>query len=144
MYKRILVPVEHSDADRTIVEHVQALATLCGATLVVLHVADGWAARAYDELQLRDSKEIQEDRAYLDGLVEELRGRGFAVEARLAMGDPATEIVRAADTERADLVAMATHGHGLVKDILLGATVDKVRHQLKVPVLLLQAQGPRV
>ena len=140
MYTRILVPVEHSDADRTIVEHVQALAKMCGATLVLIHVADGWVARAYDELQLRDSKEIQEDRAYLDQLVGELSGQGFAVESRLAMGDPAAEIVRAADTERADLVAMATHGHGLVKDILLGATVDKVRHQLKVPVLLLQAQ----
>jgi nucleotide-binding universal stress UspA family protein len=144
MYKRILVPVEHSDADRTIIEHVQPLARLCGATLVLMHVADGWAARAYDELELRDSKEIREDRAYLDQLAAELRGRGFIVEAHLAMGDPAAEIVRAAGTERADLVAMATHGHGLVKDILLGATVDKVRHQLKVPVLLLQAQGPRV
>jgi nucleotide-binding universal stress UspA family protein len=140
MYKRILVPVEHSDADRTIIEHVQALAKMCGATLVLMHVADGWAARAYDELQLRDSTEIREDRAYLDGLVAELRRLGFTVEARLAMGDPAAEIVRAAESEGVDLVAMATHGHGLVKDILLGATVDKVRHQLKVPVLLLQAR----
>jgi len=140
MYKRILVPVEHSGADRTIIDHVQALAKMCGATLVLLHVADGWVARAYDELQLRDSKEMQEDRAYLDQLIDELRGRGFVAEARLAMGDPATEIVRAAETEAVDLVAMATHGHGLVKDILLGATVDKVRHQLKVPVLLLQAR----
>jgi nucleotide-binding universal stress UspA family protein len=131
--------VEHSGADRTIIEHVQALAKMCGATLVLMHVADGWAARAYDELQLRESKEIREDRAYLDELVAELRGRGHSVESRLAMGDPATEIVRAAESEGVDLVAMATHGHGLVKDLLLGATVDKVRHQLKVPVLLLQA-----
>jgi nucleotide-binding universal stress UspA family protein len=138
MYKRILVPVEHSDADRTIIGHVQPLAKMCGATLVLLHVADGWAARAYDELQLRDSKEIQEDRAYLDQLVGELSGQGFAVESRLAMGDPAAEIVKAAEIERADLVAMATHGHRFVKDILLGATADKVRHELKVPVLLLQ------
>lgn len=140
MYKRILVPVEHSDADRTILEHVQPLARMCGATLVLMHVADGWAARAYDELQLRDSKEIQDDRAYLDHLVEELQRHGFAVESRLAMGDPAAEIVKAAEAERADLVAMATHGHGFVKDILLGATADKVRHQLRVPVLLLQAR----
>jgi nucleotide-binding universal stress UspA family protein len=143
MYKRILVPLEHSAADRTIVEHVQALAKMCGATLVLLHVADGWAARAYDELQLRDSKEIREDRAYLDQLVAELRGQGFEVESRLAMGDPASEIIKAAETEKADLVAMATHGHRFVKDIILGATVDKVRHELKVPVLLLQAHGPR-
>ena len=138
MYKRILVPVEHSDTDRTIIEHVRPLAKMCGATLVLLHVADGWAARAYDELQLRDSKEIQEDRAYLDQLVGELSGQGFAVESRLAMGDPAAEIVKAAEIERADLVAMATHGHRFVKDILLGATADKVRHELKVPVLLLK------
>ena len=140
MYKRILVPVEHSDTDRTIIEHVRPLAKMCGATLVLLHVADGWAARAYDELQLRDSKEIQEDRAYLDQLVGELSGQGFAVESRLAMGDPAAEIVKAAEIERADLVAMATHGHRFVKDILLGATADKVRHELKVPVLFLQAR----
>jgi nucleotide-binding universal stress UspA family protein len=140
MYKRILLPVEHSEADRTIIDHVQPLARMCGATIVLLHVADGWAARAYDELKLRDSKEIQEDRAYLDQVAGELQRRGFAVESRLAMGDPATEIVKAVDAVQADLVAMATHGHGLVKDILLGATVDKVRHQLKVPVLLLQAR----
>jgi nucleotide-binding universal stress UspA family protein len=139
MYKRILVPVEHSDADRTILEHVRALAKMCGATLVLLHVADGWAARAYDELRLRDSKEIREDRGYLDALVAELQAQGFAVESRLAMGDPATEIIKAAEAEGADLVAMATHGHRFVKDILLGATVNKVRHELTVPVLLLQA-----
>jgi nucleotide-binding universal stress UspA family protein len=140
MYKRILLPVEHSAADRTIIEHVRPLAKMCGATIVLIHVADGWAARAYDELQLRDSKEIREDRAYLDSLVTELQGQGFAVESRLAMGDPATEIIKAAESERADLVAMATHGHRFVKDLLLGATVDKVRHELKVPVLLLQAR----
>ena len=140
MYKRILVPVEHSDADRTIIAHVRALAKMCGATIVLLHVADGWAARAYDELRLRDSKEIREDRAYLDALVAELQAQSFAVESRLAMGDPATEIIKAAEAEGADLVAMATHGHRFVKDILLGATVNKVRHELKVPVLLLQAR----
>jgi nucleotide-binding universal stress UspA family protein len=140
MYKRILVPLEHSDADRTIIEHVQGLARMCGATLVLIHVADGWVARAYDELQLRESKEIREDRAYLESLVASLQAQGFTVESRLAMGDPATEIIRAVETEGADLVAMATHGHRFVKDIILGATVDKVRHELKVPVLLLQAQ----
>jgi len=140
MYKRILVAVEHSDADRTIIDHVKPMARMCGSTLVLLHVADGWAARAYDELNLRESKEIREDRAYLERLRAELAAEGFAVEARLAKGDPADEIVRAAETERADLVAMATHGHRFLKDLILGATVDKVRHLLRVPVLLLQSR----
>ncbi len=140
MYKRILVAVERSDADRTIIDHVKPLAKMCGATLVLLHVADGWAARAYDELNLRESKEIREDREYLEGLRASLASEGFAVEARLAKGDPADEIVRAADAERADLVAMATHGHRLIKDIILGATVDKVRHLLTGPVLRLPSR----
>jgi nucleotide-binding universal stress UspA family protein len=139
MYKRILVAVEHSNADRTILDHVQPLARMCGASLVLIHVADGWAARAYDELTLRDSQEIQEDRAYLEQVRAELASKGFTVEARLAMGDPAAEIIRAAADLRIDLVAMATHGHRFVKDLLLGATVDKVRHELTVPVLLVKA-----
>jgi nucleotide-binding universal stress UspA family protein len=140
MYKRILVALERSNADRTIIEHVQPLARLCGATVVLIHVADGWAARAYDELTLRDSKEMQEDRAYLDQVREELASKGFTVESRLAKGDPAEEIIRAARTEGIDLVAMATHGHRFVKDLLLGATVDKVRHELAVPVLLVKTR----
>ena len=142
MYKRILIAVEHSAADRTILDHVQPLARLCGASLLVLHVADGWVARAYDDLKLRESKEILDDRAYLELVRAELAAAGFTVEVMLAMGDPATEIVRVAESTGVDLVAMATHGHRFLKDVILGATVDKVRHALKVPVLLLQAASP--
>jgi nucleotide-binding universal stress UspA family protein len=140
MYKRILVAVEHSDADRTIIDHVKPLAKMCGASLVLVHVADGWAARAFDELKLRESKEIVEDREYLENLRVSLAAEGFDVQSRLAMGDPATELIRAAEAEHVDLVAMATHGHHFLKDIVLGATADKVRHELKVPVLLLQSR----
>jgi len=139
MYKRILVAMEHSAADRTIIDHIQPLARLCGAHLLLVHVADGWVARAFDDLKLRESKEIVEDRAYLESVRAELAAAGFSVEVMLAMGDPATEIVRIAESTPVDLVAMATHGHGFLKDVILGATADKVRHELKVPVLLLQA-----
>jgi nucleotide-binding universal stress UspA family protein len=138
MYKRILVPVEHSEADTTILEHVQQLARLTGAELVLLHVADGWVARNFDELNLRESDEIRDDRRYLHTTCEKLRAAGFTVEARLAMGDPAKEIVKTAEEEQVDLVAMATHGHRFVKDMILGKTVDAVRHELRVPVLLLK------
>ena len=138
MYKRILVAVEHSEADRTIIDHVKPLAKMCGASLVLVHVADGWVARAFDELKLRESKEIVEDREYLENLRVSLAAEGFDVQSRLAMGDPATELIRAAEAEHVDLVAMATHGHHFLKDIVLGATADKVRHELKVPVLLLR------
>ena len=138
MYKRILIAVEHSQADRTIIDHIQPLARMCGSSLLIVHVADGWAARAYHELNLRESAEIVDDRAYLAQVQAGLAAAGFTVTSQLAMGEPATELVRIAEEEGVDLVAMATHGHGLIKDIFLGETVDKVRHALKVPVLLLQ------
>jgi nucleotide-binding universal stress UspA family protein len=140
MYRRILVAIENSPADRTILMHVSKLAGLTGAHLLLVHVADGWAARNFDQLKLRESEEMRSDRAYLDQLRGELEGRGLKVETRLAMGDPATELIRVSEEVGVDLIAMSTHGHRFVKDILLGATADRVRHLVKVPVLLLRAQ----
>jgi nucleotide-binding universal stress UspA family protein len=140
MYQRILVAVEHSAADETILSHVRELAGLTGARVLLLHVADGWAARAYDQLQLRESEEMRADREYLEHLAADLRAAGFETEWRLRRGDPAAEIVRAANDERVDLVAMATHGHRLLNDLLRGTTVNRVRHELEVPILLLKAK----
>ncbi len=139
MYKRILVAIENSAADRTIIEHVENLARLAGASLLLAHVADGWAARHYDELQLRDSEEMIADRQYLDRLRQELEAAGFTVQTCLKTGDPAKELVKLAREEHVDLVAMATHGHKGVADVIHGSTANHVRHNLDVPVLLLKA-----
>jgi nucleotide-binding universal stress UspA family protein len=141
MYRRILVAIENSPADRTIVAHVSELARLTGASLLLVHVADGWAARNFDHLKLRESEEMKTDRDYLDRLQAELESRGLSVETRLALGDPADELVKVSEEQGVDLIAMSTHGHRFVKDVLLGATADKVRHLVKVPVLLLRAQN---
>ena len=101
-------------------------------------IIDGWAARHFNDLKLRESEEIQKDRAYLEQLRDELVAAGLTAEIRLLMGDPASTIVKAVADERADLLAMATHGHRFLEDIVKGSTVDKVRHLVKVPVLLLQ------
>jgi universal stress protein A len=140
MYRRILIAVENSAADRTILDHVEQLARLTGASLLLVHVADGWAARHFDELQLRESEEMKEDRAYLADLQQELSGKGFSVETRLAAGDPASELIKVASDERVDLIAMSTHGHRFLSDVIHGTTADKVRHLVRVPVLLLRAR----
>ena len=140
MYRRVLIAVENSGADRTIVDHVSELARLTGAELLLVHVADGWAARNFDQLKLRESEEMRTDRAYLDMLRAELAGKGFTVDTCLAMGDPATELIKVAADRSVDLIAMSTHGHRFIKDVLLGATADRVRHLVKIPVLLLRAQ----
>jgi nucleotide-binding universal stress UspA family protein len=139
MYRRILVAIEHSAADRTIVDHVARLADLTGAALLLVHVADGWAARTFDQLQLRESEEMKDDRAYLEQLQSELTRAGRSVDIQLAMGDPASELVKIANSGSVDLLAMSTHGHRYLSDIVHGATVDRVRHLVNVPVLLLKA-----
>jgi nucleotide-binding universal stress UspA family protein len=139
MYRKILVAVEHSEADRTILTHVTALARLTGAELLLVHVADGWAARNFDQLQLRESEEMKADREYLESLKTELVTLGLTVQTHLAMGDPASELVRVAEEQDVDLVAMSTHGHRFLSDVIHGATADRVRHLLKMPVLLLRA-----
>ena len=140
MYRRILVAVENSKADKTILAHVSELARLTSAELLLVHVADGWAARNFDQLKLRESEEMKTDREYLEKVKADLQVRGFTVETRLAMGDPATELIKVSEEQGVDLIAMSTHGHRLIGDILLGATADRVRHLVKVPVLLLRAQ----
>jgi nucleotide-binding universal stress UspA family protein len=141
MYRRILVAIEHSAADRTILTHVEELAKLTGARLLLLHVADGWAARYFDQLKLKESEEMKADRAYLDGLKADLESRGLSVDTLLAMGDPANQLIRAAETEGVDLLAMSTHGHRFLADLVLGATADRVRHLVKIPVLLLKSDA---
>jgi nucleotide-binding universal stress UspA family protein len=140
MYKKILVAVENSSADWTILAHVSELAKLTGGELLLVHVADGFAARNFDQLKLRESEEMKADRQYLDSLQQALTSQGLSVRTHLAMGDPATELIRAAESEGVDLLAMSTHGHRFLSDVIHGATADRVRHLVKIPVLLLKAQ----
>lgn len=140
MYKRILVAIENSEADRTILTHIRDLARLTGAELLLVHVADGWAARHFNELKLRESEEMRADREYLANLQRALADEGFTVRTELAMGDPATELIRVAETDGSDLIAMSTHGHRFLADVVKGTTVDRLRHMVRIPVLLLRAQ----
>jgi len=139
MYHHILVPLENSSADYTILDHVKLLARMTGAKLLLVHVADGWVARNFDQLQLAESEEMKQDRAYLEERQRELSSEGFSCDAVLALGEPADEIIKLAETRDVDLIAMSTHGHRFISDILYGATADKVRHAVEVPVLLLRA-----
>lgn len=140
MYRRIMVAIENSPADRTILNHVKELAALTGAEILLVHVADGWAARHYDQLNLRESEEMRVDREYLDRLASELTSDSLRVSTELAMGDPANQLIRLAEERKVDLIAMSTHGHRFFNDLLRGTTVSKVRHFVKIPVLLLRAQ----
>jgi nucleotide-binding universal stress UspA family protein len=138
MYDTILVTLDGTPTDRAIIEHVKQLAKLAGSRLVLLHVADGWAARTYGPEAV--SAEISEDTAYLEQVRAELQAAGIPTEAELAFGEPVNEIIKWVQQKGCDLVAMSTHGHRFLADLFLGATATRVQHRISVPVLLLRAK----
>lgn len=138
MYKTILVTVDGTPSDRAILDHIKPLAKLAGSRVVILHVADGWAARTYGADAV--SREITDDTAYLKRVREEMQAAGIATESELAFGVPAKEIVKWVKEKGCDLVAMSTHGHRFFADLFLGTTANRVQHEVSVPVLLLRAK----
>ncbi len=141
MYKKILVAVENKTGDENIIEHISQLAQKFQSEVLLLHVADGWVARNFDNLKLAESEEMKADRDYIENLAKNFREKGLESKACLALGDPATEILKTATREQCDLIAMTTHGHRLVGDFFLGSTIHEVRHQSRIPILLVRAAG---
>ena len=141
MYKHILVPLDNSPVDQVILNHVRDLARFCGADLVLVHVADGYAARLQNDLNLEDSEEIKKDRLYLEERSQELSENGFQVKSYLIGGEPADEILSIAEKERCDLIAMSTHGHRFLKDIILGSVAENIRHRTNIPILMIRAKN---
>jgi manganese transport protein len=139
MYRRILVALDHSPADETLLPHIGQLAKLTGAELLLVHVATGWAAQWSDQLNLAESQEMREDRAYLEETAARLQAEGLPVRCLAGRGEPSREILRLAESEGCDLIAMTTHGHRFLYDIFFGSTIDKVRHGTDVPILVVRA-----
>jgi manganese transport protein len=140
MFKKILVALDHSKADSFLLPRVKELARLTGAEIVLLHVSTGWVAQWQENLNLSDSQEIKEDREYLERVSAELRRENLHVEARHASGEPARAILQVAEADHCDLIAMTTHGHRLISDVIHGTTITKVRHESNVPIFLVKAE----
>lgn len=138
MYKKILITLDATPTDRAILDHMKPLARLMESHVVLLHVADGWAARWYGQEAV--SREVEEDTAYLGKVQAEFASSGIEAETQLAYGDPVTEIVRWVNEQGCDLVAMSTHGHRFLADLFFGTTANRVQHDVNVPVLLLRAR----
>ena len=138
MYDTILLTLDGTPTDRAIIEHVKQLAKLAHSRIVLLHVADGWAARTYGPDAV--SPEIIEDTAYLEKVRLEFQELGIPAESELAFGEADKEIIKWVREKRCDLVAMSTHGHRFLADMFLGTTATKVRHSISVPILMLRAK----
>jgi nucleotide-binding universal stress UspA family protein len=138
MYKTILVTLDSTPTDQAIIDHVKQLARFAQSSVMLLHVATGWAAQIFGQDAV--SSEITEDTVYLEKIRKEFQSEGVPAEAELAYGDPVKEIVKWVQQKGCDLVAMSTHGHRLLADIFFGTTASRVQHSISVPVLLLRAK----
>ena len=140
MYKKIIVPLDNSATDEIILLHIRKLARLTQAQLVLVHVADGFVARLQDQLNLADSEEIKNDQAYLDKVATALQNDGFNARAILVQGkEPVDGILSVSQDEGADLIAMATHGHQFIEDMILGSVADNLRHHTDIPILMIRS-----
>jgi len=139
MYKKILIPLENSTTDKVILNHIQDLARLCQAKLLFVHVADGFMARNQDSLNLVESEEMRVDREYLEGQVAAFKAEGFEAAFMLLCGEPSEKILQVVESEKCDLIAMATHGHRFLGDLVLGSVAEKIRHRTAVPILMVRA-----
>jgi nucleotide-binding universal stress UspA family protein len=140
MYKKIIVPLDNSPTDETILKHIRRLARLTNALMILVHVADGFAARLQDQLNLADSEEIRDDQDYLDKVVAGLQNDGFNARAILVHGkEPVDGILSVAQDEACDLIAMATHGHQFIEDMILGSVADTLRHRTDIPILMIRS-----
>ncbi len=138
MYKRILVALENSPADQSLLPHITQLAQLLHSHLLLVHVAEGWAARNYEDFLLKDSEEMIKDRQYLEEAAKLLRAKGLETSTQLALGEPSQEILKIAEKEHCDLIAMTSHGHRFLADLFWGSTIEEVRHKSTIPILVVK------
>ncbi|MFC5454481.1 universal stress protein [Prosthecobacter fluviatilis] len=137
MYRKILVALDTGSSDQELLPAITALATLMRSELLLVHVADGWAARNFDQLKLAESEEMKQDLDYLETTAARLRtDTSLTVSVRLVLGEPPDQLLKVAAEENIDLIALASHGHRLIGDIIHGSTIDAVRHKATVPLFV--------
>jgi manganese transport protein len=138
-YRRILVPLDHTERDRAAIAHAAGMAKMYGAQVCLLHVEEGVTSQVYGELA--STAEVQAGARYLDDIAAALRSQGIEVEAAVAHArNPAAEIIRYAREVKPDLIVMGAHGHKGIQDLLYGQTINEVRHSLDAPLLIVRGE----
>jgi manganese transport protein len=135
-YSRIGVALDLGELDVKVLSHAQVLAKQQGAQLVLMHIVEGVGGQIFGK-QAYDN-EARDDIDHLNNHAEQIKATGLEVEAILGYGRVPKEIIRISKEYKIDLLVMGGHGHRGIKDIIFGTSVAKVRHGLKIPVLVVQ------
>jgi manganese transport protein len=141
VYRRILVPLDHSNRDRAAIAHASALALPHKATLYLFHLEEDVTSQVFGALA--STAETRSGLEYLEGIVRALKAAGISAELAVEHGhSPAQAIAAYARDVRPDLIVMGAHGHRGLKDLIFGDTINAVRHQIAVPVLVVGDEPP--
>lgn len=132
-YAAIAVALDFSENDSKLLAHALGQGH-AGTNYLLLHVVESVPARIYAHDS--DDIETQKDRERLLFYARELKEKGFNAEARIGFGNRSKEIVRLVLENRCDMLVIGAHGHTGLKDLFYGETVNTVRHELKIPVLV--------
>jgi manganese transport protein len=135
-FQQIGVALDLGTLDAKVLSLARSMAQQNQAKLILLHVVEGVGGQLFGKDAYDD--EARDDLEHLDRHAEQLRAIGIEVEAVLGFGNIPKEIVRLATEKKFDLLMMGGHGHSGWKDILFGTSVSKVRHHLKIPVMVVQ------
>jgi manganese transport protein len=140
VYRKILVPLDHTDRDRDAIAHAASMARVHGATLYLLHVEEDVTSQIYGSLA--STAETEAGKAYLHDISRSLEQSGIVVKQVLRYSrTPKAEIVKYANELEPDLIVMGAHGHQGLKDLIFGTTINAVRHKLRTPLLVVRERG---
>ncbi|SPE22536.1 Divalent metal cation transporter MntH [Candidatus Sulfopaludibacter sp. SbA3] len=136
-YQRILLPLDHTVLDQLALNHAAAMARIYGAKVFLLHVEEGVTSQIYGGDS--STAEVELGEQYLERIAQSLRDQGVSVETSISHSNsPTKEIIRYAREIQPDLIIMGAHGHGGLKDLIFGNTINPVRHHLQVPMLIVR------
>ncbi len=132
-YRKIAVTLDFGDLDQRVINHALAQGT-ANASYILIHINESVAAGAnYHETA---NEETSADQAFLDEYVVQLRARGFQAEAVLGFGNTVDKIAEIVTQREAELLVIGAHGHRGLKDLLYGETINRLRHLIKIPLLI--------
>ena len=138
--RRIAAALDFSSADPAVVSYAVTLARAAGrgARVLLFHVVESGGARIMGD-ELRD-REAQSDQERLELYTSELREMGVEVEHDLGYGTPAESLAKLVEQHQPDLIILGSHGHRGMGDIVHGTSVERLRHQVKIPVMVIPAE----
>jgi len=131
VYKKILVTIDCSDVDEAIIKHVSALAIQNRAKVYLLHVIHSHTLDQHRTLSEKAEICLESHRIRLENLK-------IDVYKVIREGEPDIQILDEIENNDYDLVAMATHGHTFIGDLLFGSVSKSLKHKIKIPLLLLK------